>query len=82
MGRLHAKAIVDSDLATLAAVVDVDPEARRLADAHGASYHASIEAVLDADDIDGSWSACPIGRMSRPRVRCSTLVTRCCSRSR
>ena len=53
MGRLHAKAIVDSDLAALAAVVDVDPEARRLADAHGAQYHASIEALLDADDIDG-----------------------------
>jgi predicted dehydrogenase len=53
MGRLHAKAIVDSDLAALAAVVDVDPEARRLADAHGASYYASIEAVVDADDIDG-----------------------------
>jgi predicted dehydrogenase len=53
MGRLHAKAIVDSDLATLTAVVDVDAEARRLADAHGATYYASIEAVPDADDIDG-----------------------------
>ena len=53
MGRLHAKAIVDSELAALAAVVDVDPEARRLADAHGARYHASIEDLLDADDIDG-----------------------------
>jgi predicted dehydrogenase len=53
MGRLHAKAIVDSDLAGLTAVVDVAPEARRLAEAHGARYHASIEAVLDADDIDG-----------------------------
>lgn len=53
MGRLHAKAIVDSDLATLAAVVDVDPGARRLADDHGASYHPSIEALLDGDDIDG-----------------------------
>ena len=53
MGRLHAKAIVDSDLAALAAVVDVDPGARRLADAHGATYHPSIEALLDADDIDG-----------------------------
>jgi predicted dehydrogenase len=53
MGRLHAKAIVDSDLAALTAVVDVDRGARRLADAHGARYHASIEALLDADDIDG-----------------------------
>jgi predicted dehydrogenase len=53
MGRLQAKAIVDSDLAALTAVVDVDPEARRLADAHGARYHRSIEALLDADDIDG-----------------------------
>jgi predicted dehydrogenase len=53
MGRLHAKAIVDSDLAALTAVVDVDPEARRLADAHGARYHASIEPLLDADDIHG-----------------------------
>jgi predicted dehydrogenase len=53
MGRLHAKAIVDSEVAALAAVVDVDPDARRLADAHGASYHASIEALLDTDHIDG-----------------------------
>ena len=53
MGRLHAKAIVDSDLATLSAVVDVEPAARGFADAHGASYHSSIEPMLGADDIDG-----------------------------
>jgi len=53
MGQLHAKAIVDSDIAVLAAVVDVDPAARGLADAHGASYHASIDALLDSHDVDG-----------------------------
>jgi predicted dehydrogenase len=53
MGRLHAKAIADSDVAQLAAIVDSDPAARAVADEHGVPFYDSIEALVGALDLDG-----------------------------
>jgi predicted dehydrogenase len=53
MGRLHAKVIAGSEVASLAAVVDTNPAARTVADALGAAFHSSIEPLLGSDDVDG-----------------------------
>jgi predicted dehydrogenase len=53
MGRLHAKAIADSDVARLAAIVDNDPAVRAVADAHGVPFHDSIEPLVGVQDVDG-----------------------------
>jgi predicted dehydrogenase len=53
MGRLHAKAIADSDVAALTAIVDTDAAGRAVADAYGARFHDSIEPLLGAADVDG-----------------------------
>ena len=53
MGRLHAKAIVDSDVARLVAIVDNDPAVQAVADAHGVTFHDSIEPLVGASDVDG-----------------------------
>ncbi len=53
MGRLHAKAIVDSDVARLVAIVDNDPAVRAVADAHGVPFHDSIEPLVGVSDVDG-----------------------------
>jgi predicted dehydrogenase len=52
MGRLHAQAVADSDVAVLTAIVDTDPAARAVADAHGASYHDSIEPLVGGRGAD------------------------------
>jgi predicted dehydrogenase len=53
MGRLQAKAIAGSDVATLAAVVDPAAAGQDVAREHGARYHPTIDPLLDGSDIDG-----------------------------
>src|SRR5215217_4088766 len=53
MGRLHAKAIADSDVAQLAAVVDTDPAAEAVAQAYGVPFHGSIEPLVGGHDVEG-----------------------------
>ncbi len=53
MGSLHAQAIAESDVAVLAAIVDLDPGAGALAARHGAAFERSVEPLLEAGDVDG-----------------------------
>ena len=69
MGQFHAQAIDSSDVAELTAVVDLNPAAREVADAHGARYLSSLDEALDADDIDGFVVALPDRAHVEPAVR-------------
>jgi predicted dehydrogenase len=53
MGRLHARAIADSEVAELVAIVDRDPAARAVAEAYGVPMHGSIEPLVGGQDVDG-----------------------------
>jgi predicted dehydrogenase len=53
MGRLHAQAIVNSDVAELVAIVDPDPAATAVAEAYGVPLHDSIEPLVGVRDVDG-----------------------------
>ena len=53
MGRLHARAIADSDVAELVAIVDRDPATRAVAERYGVPLHDSIEPLAGGRDVDG-----------------------------
>lgn len=69
MGQFHAQAIASSDVAELVAVVDLNPAAREVADAHGARYLPSIDEALEADGIDGFVVALPDRAHVEPAVQ-------------
>jgi predicted dehydrogenase len=59
MGQLHARTVAEGDVAELAAIVDLDPAAKAVADGLGTKYLGSIEEALADDSIDAYVVALP-----------------------
>jgi len=52
IGRLHARVINESDAVNLVAIVDPDPAAEKVAQLSGARWLASVEQLLESEQID------------------------------
>ncbi|NNE21420.1 MAG: Gfo/Idh/MocA family oxidoreductase [Rhizobiales bacterium] len=59
IGRRHVEAILRSDAAWLASIVDPDPAAAALAGEHGTQWHETISGMLAGDPPDGVIIATP-----------------------
>lgn len=59
MGQLHARAVTESDLAALSAIVDPAASGREAAEQFGTRHFASIDDALEQSDIDAFVVAVP-----------------------
>lgn len=60
MGQLHARTVAESDVARLAAIVDLDErQGRSVAAHHDTRFHRDVEAALADDGIDAYVVALP-----------------------
>ena len=59
IGRQHARAILSADNASLAALVDANPQIASLASELGTAYFSSLDELLSANVADGSIVSTP-----------------------
>ena len=59
IGADHIKLVAEGLQCELAGVVDSNPEAKKLADQHQASYYQTLEELLDSGELDGVIIATP-----------------------
>ena len=70
MGRLHARVVAESELAQLAAIVDIDRESgQRTASDFGVAWSASVDPICDEDSIDVAIIAVPDTAHEEPACR-------------
>src|SRR5437870_9312015 len=82
IGQLHARVIAESPLAKLAAIVDVDRDARETVASHfGVDSYPSVDSICEDPEVDATIVAVPDTATRSPQLDCSRQARRCCSRS-
>ena len=70
MGRQHATLITGQKACSLAAVCDVNPNARSVADHFGVSFYRTLPELLEREQIHGAIIATPNAEHARAAVHC------------